>query len=423
MNLKHRVKSTLRGTIDRVMVPYVAQITESRLSHEAAATRSPDLEPPEPVDIETSEPPLIAATSDFFHMISHELRNIELERVPKGSKRVLSVGPQGRWYFDWFEKAVGKVDEHVGIEAFEPMPDDLPDYVTWIPDTADHMLGVASDSMDLVFAGQTSEHLWAHELSGFLEEANRVLHVDGLLVLDSPNQLVTEHLRWSHGGHTIEMSVGEMTTLLQFAGFDVISTAGIWSCRIDGQILQLEEQLQDPSTLTRRISTGRENPDDCFIWWINARRSTRPVETEKLRAAVAALFGKHWDRRVSRGLFPNSQSSGLTIEPGISGIVAESLPFPLHKGTWEISAVLVRGSWDQLDDVSLSIVSPGNFMVHSLPISAAVVSGETATWTIEQPHLLFALAIQVFVGKVRTITEFRLPLSVTCTVPDSTFLY
>jgi len=53
--------------------------------------------------------------------------------------------------------------------------------------TADRFEGVEDDSVDLVFAGQTTEHLWAHELTGFLLQAHRVLHVDGLLVMDSPN--------------------------------------------------------------------------------------------------------------------------------------------------------------------------------------------------------------------------------------------
>src|ERR687892_401325 len=45
--------------------------------------------------------------SDYFHQALHELRTIELERVPKGARRALSVGASGGWYFDWFDRSVG----------------------------------------------------------------------------------------------------------------------------------------------------------------------------------------------------------------------------------------------------------------------------------------------------------------------------
>ena len=132
---------------------------------------------------------------------------------------VLSVGANGSWYFEWFRQSVGDVTEHIGIEAYLPRPDDLPGYVTWVANTADQMIDVASGSVDLVFAGQTTEHLWAHELVGFLSEAHRVLRAGGRLSLDSPNQHVTQHLLWSHGEHTIELDEQEFSELLELAGF------------------------------------------------------------------------------------------------------------------------------------------------------------------------------------------------------------
>ena len=68
--------------------------------------------------------------SDYFHQALHELRTIELERVPKGARRALSVGASGGWYFDWFERSVGPLESHIGVEAFEAEPDDLPPYAT-----------------------------------------------------------------------------------------------------------------------------------------------------------------------------------------------------------------------------------------------------------------------------------------------------
>ena len=129
------------------------------------------------------------APGDEFHSILHRLRTAELCCVPKGARRVVSVGASGRWYFEWFEDCVGPLELHVGVEAFEEQPDDLPANVEWVPSTADDMSSIGDDSIDLVFAGQTTEHLWPTELVGFLSEAARVLRPGGLLVVDSPNRL------------------------------------------------------------------------------------------------------------------------------------------------------------------------------------------------------------------------------------------
>jgi SAM-dependent methyltransferase len=260
----------------------------------------PSSEPPdEPgrVDDVTSTIP-----SDFFHNALHELRTMSLEKVPRGARRAVSVGASGRWYFDWFERCVGALDAHVGVEAFELRPEDLPRHVEWVESTADRFEGVPDERADLVFAGQTTEHLWATELVGFLLEAARVLAPGGRLVLDSPNRLVTEHLRWSHGGHTIELSSAEMEELLAYAGFDVDVRRGLWRCRFGSAVLQLEEELSRPKVLVRRVA--ETEPDDAFVWWLEATRAAREPDSASLSRRVEALFDEHWPTRVSRGLWP-----------------------------------------------------------------------------------------------------------------------
>ncbi|HRE02222.1 MAG TPA: methyltransferase domain-containing protein, partial [Ilumatobacteraceae bacterium] len=350
-------------------------------------------------------------TSDYFHHANHELRTLELERVPKGATRALSVGAQGRWYFEWFERSVGPLDEHIGVEAYEDKPTDLPDYVTWVADTADHMVGVADGSVDLVFAGQTSEHLWARELSGFLTEAHRVLRSGGVLALDSPNRLVTQHLLWSHGGHTIELSAAEMKELLNLAGFEVLSVTGIWNCVIDGRIVALEYGIDNPAIFARRAAAGTGRPDDSFVWWINARRSDRTIDDVTLRARVDQFFEAHWNTRVSRGLAPDclNLNGPLDIVPGT---LSETLPFPLHQGTWTVSLRLAVGTWNDVSGFGVRIVAPRDHLIHDLPLSAATVTDSEATWTIEQPYLLFALTLQIRADDVSGPVSIRLPIEV-----------
>jgi SAM-dependent methyltransferase len=356
----------------------------------------------------------VQSNAERLHQALHELRTIELERVPKGARRVLSVGASGRWYFDWFERAVGVVDEHFGVEAFEAKPDDLPAYATWIPDTADHMIGVDDSSVDLVFAGQTTEHLWSSELVGFLEEAHRVLRPDGLLVLDSPNRLVTGHLNWTHGGHTVELSLAEITELVTLAGFETFSTAGIWRTVIDGRILQLEDGIDDPATFTRRTVTARDCPDDAFIWWLNARRIERGPNASQLQTRAKELYESHWNARVCRGLFPEPGADHLDIPPGSTGSLGTTLPFLLKGGNIELTATLTSGNWDDIEGFRITIVAPGDRVLHGLSFEAATRNGSELRWSFSQPSLAFDTLIDVHVDSVRSLAALQLPLKLQC---------
>ena len=415
--VKSAAKRRVRGLVDRLAAPYLQSLlTEVR--NPVAAERTLGTNCGEHSDPAVAQPleQHGNGTSDYFHLANHELRTIELERIPKGARRVLSVGANGRWYFDWFEKSVGVVEEHLGVEAYEPKPDDLPEYVTWIPDTADHMNGVTDSSVDVVFAGQTTEHLWSYELTGFLLEARRVLRSDGLLVLDSPNRLVTEHLLWSHGGHTVELSPDEISELVTLAGFDVVSVSGIWRCEMDGRRFQLEEALGDPAIFTRRASSARDAPDESFIWWLTARRSAATPAHGVLAKRTKQLFDAHWNTRVSRGLFPQPGAATLDIPSSAHGFIGRTLPFPLKPGPFEVRVSVQSGSWDDLVGFSTHLVAPGGEVVHRLSVGDAQRQGETLSWALVQPHLLFAISIELHVDQVLQPTVLVLPLDVRCDI-------
>jgi SAM-dependent methyltransferase len=379
--LRHRG----RLLIDRLARPYVDEVVRS--VHDASMG-SGGLSAPG-----ADSPAASMVPSDRFHLALHELRTLELERVPWAGADVLSVGANGAWYFEWFRRAYGDVDRHVGVEAFEPRPADLPPYAQWVEYTADQMVDVATGSIDLVFAGQTSEHLWQHELVGFLLEAHRVLRPGGLLVLDSPNRIITEQLHWSHGGHSIEISAGEASKLIELAGFDVAHVAGLWDCTADGQVLALEVGIDDPACLLRRAMAARERPDDCFVWWINAGRSDRQPDRAALTDAVGALFTSHWPARVSRGFFPGP-GRHLPLEPGNAGRLAATLPFMLHAGTWRGRLRAVEGSLGSVLEPVVLVELPGGQVLARLPVSpAGEFEFEIASVTFAASLVLEAQAI------------------------------
>jgi len=383
----------MRHVVDRIVAPYLVEVL-------AASAR-----------LEPSEPDEPAAAPDRFHGLNHELRTIALERAPKGAQRVVSIGASGPWYFDWFEQSVGVVEEHIGIEAFEPRPPDLPPYVTWIESTADRLDGIDDESIDLVFAGQTTEHLWASELAGFLVEAHRVLRPGAWLVLDSPNGAITQHLAWSHGGHTVELTLDEMEELLVMAGFDVTTRRGIWRCRVGARVLELEEALDDPTVLARRM-WAEEAPEDCFIWWVEAQRSERSPDVDGLQTRVAELYRAWWPRRVSRGLWP-SDTTSLILARGSSGLVASSEMFPLAPGRWRLQLDLTSASPDEIRGLRVRIVAPGGFPVHTLQPGSGVHEGSSVSWEFAQDELMLALAIEIWCDETLTEVDLAMPIELT----------
>ncbi len=398
--MTQRSKRLFRRAVDRVAMPYVEQVLAASATAEPASPAGTSMG--DDGDATSTVP------SDFFHNMLHELRTIELERLRGPYERVVSVGASGRWYFDWFERSVGQVREHIGVEAFEPEPADLPAYVRWVPTTADRFDGLADDETDMVFAGQTTEHLWSDELAAFLLQARRVLRGSGHLVLDSPNRLVTEHLDWSHGGHTVELSPGEISELVQLAGFEVESLRGVWGCRVGGELVQLEDRLDESSLLVRRIVDGPDHPDDCFVWWLVARPSGAP-DPDVLRARVDELYARHWPTRVCRGMWPGPSGDLPEFAPGTTTTL-RSLPFMLRPGSFTFGLQLEAGDIAELADARLTLVLPGGHAVHDRGLSEASVDSSGVWWSVEQVDLMFALSIELSVTAGDTAVRVAMPL-------------
>ncbi len=238
-----------------------------------------------------------------------------------------------------------------------------------------------------------------------------MLRPDGLLVLDSPNRLVTEFLDWSHGGHTVELSLDEITELVSLAGFEIISTAGIWRSDIDGRILQLEEGLDESATFTRRISTAHDAPDQSFIWWLNARRTDRPPTNHGWSAHEGAVR-RALEHSDLPWLVPDARGRSPDDLDWRPRSVGATLPFLLKAGHIELAATLLSGNWNDLAGFRINIVAAGGHLLHRLSIADATRTDTELRWTIEQPTLSFATSIEVQVDAARSPAELKLPLYV-----------
>src|SRR5262245_50613652 len=92
MSLTTTLKASARRFADRLAGPYVSRIETAVRSAEAEVLTALETR-------DDAAPEGCQVPSETFHMAIHELRTLELERVPKGSRHVLSVGAHGGWYF------------------------------------------------------------------------------------------------------------------------------------------------------------------------------------------------------------------------------------------------------------------------------------------------------------------------------------
>ncbi len=291
---------------------------------------SPATQPVVEADGATDADPTLVETDDFSVFL-HGLRSRELRKLPAGAQTVLSGGCAGAWYFDWFaENYPTPPARHIGVEAYAPRPESLPAEVEWLERPLGDLAPIGDGEVDLVFAGEVFEHLWPHEIVGFLAEAHRVLRTGGHVALDSPNRRVTSALAWIHPEHTVEFTVDEAVELLTLAGFDDVRVRGLWLCYDDerGSFLPLELDAGGRAwPRERRALEAEGRPFDSFVWWAEAVRSDREVDRRALEDRVAEIYRAVRPLALNRlrkeigSLVESPSGSIVSAAPGESGIL------------------------------------------------------------------------------------------------------
>ena len=89
---------------------------------------------------------------------------------------------------------------------------------------------IADDSIDLVWSGQSVEHITISQAHDVYRETLRVLRPGGWFCLDTPNRLVTRiHAEGGmiHPDHKHEYEPAELVSELEHAGFEVMTSLGV----------------------------------------------------------------------------------------------------------------------------------------------------------------------------------------------------
>jgi SAM-dependent methyltransferase len=382
MELRQSIEQRLRAALDRALMPYVhrtADLTRTQLLVDGS------------VPLDDRHVAGAVVLRDFNHLL-HELRTIELSRMPRipADGTLLSAGCAGLWYFEWIEAAYGKVGRHIGVEAYAPRPEALPHDVGWIANTVGDMRDVPTSSVDLVFSGQNVEHLWPEEVAGFLLEAWRVLRPGGRLVLDSPNEPIAAALGWTHPQHTVELPYDEARALVELAGFDVTSCRGVWRCPAGRP---LDAALDVPSILDRAVRAA-DDPAESFVWWIEANKRDETPDAGSVQRAARRAFAAHWPARVHRaarrvdGTLPDLVPVGYTTNG-----------FPLAPGEWIARAEARSAGGRPTDAASVRLELEGDSasMVATRRIDPGRESGDGTSVTVafDVPATVFDVRLAV----------------------------
>jgi SAM-dependent methyltransferase len=261
--------------------------------------------------------------------------------MPKIEGTMLSAGCAGLSFFNWIDEHYGKIKHHIGIELYSPKPANLPDNIEWIANTVGNMCDVKDASCELVFSGQNIEHLWADEMVGFFLESWRVLKPGGYLVVDSPNRALTEPLVWSHPEHTVEFTPAEACRLAELAGFDITTIKGIWLCRDKtGHIIPFDPKSKiEKSLIEERLRSAEDQPDNSFIWWLEAQRSERAPDPVALQHEITTIFDKAWPERTRRLIHRTGkrEDNAISAKKNERGALIFGPFMPLKAGNYRVS--------------------------------------------------------------------------------------
>lgn len=89
---------------------------------------------------------------------------------------------------------------------------------------------IEDDLADLVFSGESIEHVNRDEAALVITEARRVLKPGGYFCLDTPNSKLTRihcPTEFIHREHKVEYAPNELIDMLQKGGFEIVETGGI----------------------------------------------------------------------------------------------------------------------------------------------------------------------------------------------------
>lgn len=224
---------------------------------------------------------LTTRASDAHLYLIHRARQIMVRRLLPPANHVIDLGGAAAplYTFGWTHRFVRMVlvdlppeDRH---EAFRdvvlPSPTGAEEVAIHYGDMT-RLERYADESFDLVWSGQSIEHVERDAGRRMTQEAMRVLRPGGHFCLDTPNRRVTEiHTRSVGGGfihpdHKHEYRAEDLRELLAACGFEIDAARGV--CEMPHTLATGTFDYED--FVLGNVLT--DNPEDAYILYFAGRK-------------------------------------------------------------------------------------------------------------------------------------------------------
>lgn len=136
-------------------------------------------------------------------------------------------------------------------------------------------IGLAQNSVDLFWMGQSIEHIGEDDLDQLLELIHKYLKHDGFFCFDTPNRRITAIQfpdNYLHPDHKIEYCFSDLERKLSEAGFEIVETMGIGLAR---EVIAQNRFL--PGFIIENIRIN-EKPEDSYLFYFRTRKHP-PVQS------------------------------------------------------------------------------------------------------------------------------------------------
>lgn len=182
--------------------------------------------------------------SNLLHYSLHWSRAAFVKSLPP-AKRILDLGGSWKWNREGGLVALGYPYRADRVTIVDLPPDDR--YESYrsdeVTETVDSPIGpigyvyrsmtdlscFEDESFDLVYSGQSIEHVHPHEGKAVIEEVRRVLAPGGVFALDTPNARLTrlQQEGFIDPDHKVEYQPEELDALLEENGMRIIRRLGL----------------------------------------------------------------------------------------------------------------------------------------------------------------------------------------------------
>lgn len=140
-----------------------------------------------------------------------------------------------------------------------------PTKVRYLHQSMADLSGIAAESVDLVWSGESIEHITLAEATQMFQEVWRVLKPGGYFCLDTPNRDITKIQspdQLIHPEHKLEYTVPQLTNNLSTAGFEIVQVMGLTPMPKTAQtgIFSWFEMLEN--------ATFSNRPEICYLFYV-----------------------------------------------------------------------------------------------------------------------------------------------------------